>query len=115
MAVISDTYEVNAFSEVLWSYHKELSFWVEPIKLRLTEEMLTLFIEFVGSSRADEATVYDEIKEYKNKTPDYFKLCSIEPVNLQLWFRSANIFKSMEAIKVHLEKYELRDKFYTQK
>lgn len=77
MAIINDTYEVNAFSEVIWNYHKQLSFWVEPMKLRVTEEMLKLFIEFLGTNKVDEATVYDEIKEYKNKTPDYFKLCSI--------------------------------------
>jgi hypothetical protein len=37
LAVIGNSYEVNAFSDVIWKYHKELSFWVEPIKLRATE------------------------------------------------------------------------------
>jgi hypothetical protein len=38
---------------------------------------------------------------------------TFEPVGFQLWFKSANVFKRMEGIKVNLERYQLKDKLYT--
>ena len=56
---------------------------------------------------------YDELREYINKTPNYFKLLCIEPITLQVWFRSDNIFKRLDGIKLTLSKYELKEKLYT--
>lgn len=32
---------------------------------------------------------------------------------MQFWLRSSNVFKRMEGIKLQLDKYEMKDFFYT--
>jgi hypothetical protein len=34
---------------------------------------------------------------------------------MQFWLRSSNIFKRMEGIKLQLDKYEMKEFFYTEK
>lgn len=115
LTVIMQTFDVPAFSEVRWKFFKEISIEIEPARVKMTEDLVNCIHSFFEKAEEDDSEFRNDLEEYRNKTPDYIKLLTIEPMVFQLWFQSPSVFKRMEGIKVSLSRYQLKDKLYTQK
>ena len=49
------------------------------------------------------------------KTPSYYKLITFLTMKIDFSYHSKSIIKNMENIKIELDKYQLKEKLYTEK
>ena len=44
--MVIETFDVKAFSQVIWKYFKEIKVFVEPLKIKMTEQLAIILGEF---------------------------------------------------------------------
>jgi hypothetical protein len=62
LTIFMQTYDVAAFSDVLWKFFKELSIEIEPIKVRMTEEVLNCINAFFEKQEEEDEPFQNELE-----------------------------------------------------
>ena len=67
----------------------------------MTSSMLSAILEFAGSPDLEREEEYDPLDSYE-RSPDFYRSLVVEAVSLKLSYKSKNVLKRMEGIKVAL-------------
>lgn len=94
-------YEWLFDKEVTWPYHKLLAVKLNPIKLRFSDELYEQLYEYAFKNLQEQAITLNRYG-YAEEIEEYYNRIIIEPVRVQLWYRSSNLLKRMDGISVTL-------------
>jgi hypothetical protein len=95
-----------------WNFFKQFYVHLNPVKVRLTEELYAEIYSFFFGIKPDTESREEELA---NILPDYYLLMVVDQFKVQAWYRTSSVLKRLEGVNVGLEKFEVRDLFVHKK